>query len=135
MFYQRARGLNRFREAQAPIWDQVLTELRAGEKRTHWMWFIFPQGKGLGHSYRSKLYALSRREARQYAADPLLGERLRLATSYVHTHLLDPTRPRTLEQIFGEVDAMKFLSCMYLFYDVTGEAIFREALPDLGTGH
>lgn len=109
-------NLQRFVDAQAPVYDRVLAELRAGRKTTHWIWFIFPQAKGLGHSARSEFYGLaSLDEARAYLAHPVLGPRLRECTDLVLSHGDEP-----LEQILGGVDAMKFLSCMEIFGDACG---------------
>ena len=104
--------LNRFVEAQGPVYARVLAELRAGRKESHWMWFIFPQAAGLGRSAMSKRYAIrSAEEARAYLAHPVLGPRLRECTALVETAL----KTRTLEEIFGAVDAMKYRSCVELF--------------------
>jgi uncharacterized protein (DUF1810 family) len=103
--------LDRFAAAQAPVHADVLRELRSGRKTTHWMWFVFPQLKGLGRSETADLYGLSGLvEARAYLAHPLLGARLRECTAIVNA--LDG---RSAEQIFGPTDAMKFRSCMTLF--------------------
>ena len=76
--------LDRFVNAQAPVFETVLAELRAGRKRSHWMWFVFPQLAGLGHSSMAQLYAInSIDEARAYLAHPLLGPRLDLCTRIV----------------------------------------------------
>jgi uncharacterized protein (DUF1810 family) len=105
--------LQRFVDAQAPVYERVLTELRAGRKTCHWMWFIFPQAAGLGRSAMSERYAIrSDAEARAYLAHPVLGARLRECTALVEAAL---TKGATLERIFGGVDAMKFRSSMELF--------------------
>ena len=105
--------LQRFVDAQAPVYDTVLRELRAGRKTTHWIWFIFPQAAGLGRSPMSKRYAIgSAEEARAYLAHPVLGPRLRECVALVRGH---EARGLTLEEIFGELDAMKFRSSMELF--------------------
>ena len=94
--------LQRFVDAQAPVYDRVVEELKRGRKESHWMWFIFPQAAGLGRSAMSERYAIrSAEEARAYLAHPVLGPRLRECTALV--------------EIFGEVDAMKFGSCVKLF--------------------
>lgn len=109
--------LQRFVDAQEPVYNRVCAELEAGQKRTHWMWFIFPQLAGLGRSAISMKYAISGAdEARAYLAHPILGERLRHCTRLVNKH-----EGRTAEQIFGPVDAMKFRSSMSLFAEVAGE--------------
>ncbi len=110
--------------AQAPLWPGVRAELAAGAKRTHWMWFIFPQIAGLGHSPMSQTYAISgAAEALAYLAHPLLGPRLREATALALTHAAQPAA-----QIFGPVDAAKFRSCLTLFAAVSGEPVFTQAL-------
>lgn len=117
--------LGRFVEAQAPVYDRALGELRKGRKTSHWMWFVFPQIRGLGLSTMSKRYAISSlEEAIAYLAHPLLGARLRECTQAV----LD-VRDRRLEEIFGGIDAIKFCSCMTLFAQAApAEALFRSAL-------
>ncbi len=108
--------LQRFVDAQSLVYETVLRELRAGRKTTHWIWFIFPQAKGLGRSAMSERYAISSlEEARAYLAHPVLGPRLKECTNLVLSHEDVP-----LEQILGGVDAMKFLSCMELFGDACG---------------
>lgn len=103
--------LERFVRAQAPVFDTVVDELRAGQKRGHWMWFIFPQLSGLGRSSMAEFYGIgSLDEARAYLADPVLGPRLVLCTQTV---LAVPDR--TLKAIFGSPDDMKFCSSMTLF--------------------
>lgn len=103
--------LQRFVDAQNPVYSQVLAELAAGQKRTHWMWFIFPQLAGLGHSAMARKYAISGAdEARAYLAHPVLGERLRECT-----RLVNRIEGRTAEETFGPGDAMKFRSSMTLF--------------------
>ena len=90
-----AAALQRFVDAQAPVFDDVLAELRGGRKRTHWMWFVFPQLAGLGHSAMAHHYALSSlTEARDYLRHPLLGPRLEICGTLV------------LEQVDRSVDAI-----------------------------
>jgi uncharacterized protein (DUF1810 family) len=118
--------LARFIAAQDPVFETVLAELRAGAKRSHWMWFVFPQLKALGRSPTAAFYGIaSIAEARAYLAHPVLGPRLALATRTV----LD-VQGRTLVEIFGTTDAMKFRSSMTLFGMAAGAdgALFREAL-------
>ena len=104
-------SLERFVTAQAGVWERALAELRAGEKTTHWMWFIFPQLRGLGHSERAHFFGIvSLDEAREYLAHPILGSRLRECTAAVMSHT-----GLTLTDIFGGIDAAKFRSCMTLF--------------------
>jgi uncharacterized protein (DUF1810 family) len=103
--------LKRFVRAQEPVFDAALRELRAGRKRTHWMWFIFPQLRGLGSSEMATFYGLgSLAEARAFLAHPLLGPRLALC---VRTVLA--IEGATLREIFGSPDDVKFRSSMTLF--------------------
>ena len=118
-------NLQRFVEAQAPVYDRVLGELRAGRKRSHWMWYIFPQVAGLGHSDMAQRYAIgSTDEAAAYLAHPVLGPRLRESAQLVAD--IDDT---PIEQIFGSPDDRKFQSSMTLFADVApDEAVFQANL-------
>jgi uncharacterized protein (DUF1810 family) len=120
-----------FHEAQEPVYGQALAELRAGRKTSHWMWFIFPQIRGLGHSAMAQRFALDGLEdARLYLSDPVLGPRLREATGAV---LLHPGR--SLRAIFGSPDDLKFISSMTLFSRAAPEeALFREALDRFNGG-
>ncbi len=117
--------LDRFTQAQAPVLAQVLRELRAGEKRSHWMWFVFPQLAGLGHSPTARHYAIaSRAEAAAYLAHPVLGPRLVEATT-----LVNAVEGRTVHQIFGSPDDLKFHSSATLFAAVDpGGGVFQAAL-------
>jgi uncharacterized protein (DUF1810 family) len=118
--------LERFVTAQARVFEAVLDELRAGRKRTHWMWFIFPQLRDLGQSARARFYGVaSLGEARAYLAHPLLGLRLDLC---IRTVLA--IEGRSLHAIFGSPDDMKFRSSMTLFaLAATDDGdVFREAL-------
>ncbi len=120
-------NLDRFVAAQADgIYEQALAELGEGRKRSHWMWFIFPQHRDLGRSSTAKFYGLSGiDEARAYAAHPLLGERLRICTEAILPHL----RMSSPEQILGPVDALKLRSSMEIFAaSVPGEPLFAAAL-------
>jgi uncharacterized protein (DUF1810 family) len=134
-------NLQRFIDAQnqgAPgDYESALQELRAGHKRSHWMWYIFPQIRGLGSSATSITYAISsREEAKAYWADATLGSRLRECTESVMK-----VEGKTARQIFSTPDDLKFHSCMTLFETSTKDpAIFRDALlkyfggkPDQGT--
>ena len=118
-------NLERFVSAQDDDFSQVLAELHAGEKRSHWIWFIFPQMKGLGHSPMATHYGIgSLKEAVAYAHDPLLGPRLVQCTQLV----LD-VEGRTIHQIFGSPDDLKFRSSMTLFaHAVPENLVFQEAL-------
>jgi uncharacterized protein (DUF1810 family) len=117
--------LDRFLEAQEHHYEHVLQELRAGRKTTHWMWYIFPQIRGLGHSPTSRFYAIaSIEEAMAYLAHPILGLRLRECTQ-----LVLEAKDQSLTDIFGGIDALKFCSCMTLFLQATDDgAIFAEAI-------
>ena len=118
-------NLHRFLDAQESIYDTVLNELRAGRKSSHWMWFIFPQITGLGHSGMAQHFAIgSLDEATAYLQHPLLGPRLRACTQLV----LD-ANGRTAEEIFPYPDNLKFRSCMTLFVTAaTDNTIFNDAL-------
>jgi uncharacterized protein (DUF1810 family) len=106
-----AADLERYLEAQAPVFGRVLEELRRGRKTSHWMWFIFPQIKGLGRSSTAEYFALESLEAaRAYADHPVLGPRLRLVTE-----LVNGIAERSIEEILGSPDDLKFRSCMTLF--------------------
>ena len=103
--------LNRFISAQARIYDRVLTELRNGQKRTHWMWYIFPQLDGLGHSTTAKHYGIkSREEAQEYLNHPVLGARLLECVEVVFA-----IEGRSVSKIFGHPDYLKFKSSLTLF--------------------
>ena len=117
--------LQRFVIAQEGVYPTALAELRAGHKRSHWMWFVFPQIAGLGHSEMARRYAIaSSDEAAAYLAHPVLGKRLRECTSAVLMH--DEVG---IDEIFGHPDDLKFHSCMTLFADVApDEALFQNAL-------
>ena len=118
-------NLQRFVEAQAPIYEAALAELRAGRKRTHWIWFVFPQIAGLGHSPMARHYAISGlAEAKAYLAHPLLGSRLEECTEAVKAHA-----GRSAHEIFGAPDDMKFRSCLTLFAHAALDGrLFRETL-------
>jgi uncharacterized protein (DUF1810 family) len=103
--------LERFVTAQAPVFETVLAELRAGQKRSHWIWFVFPQLAGLGRSSTARFYGISSiDEARAYLAHPVLGPRLDLCTRIVLA-----SKSPFLHAIFGSPDDLKFRSCMTLF--------------------
>ncbi len=120
-----AFDLQRFVTAQAPVIGRVLAELRAGDKQSHWMWFIFPQIAGLGLSAMSQRYAISgRAEAVAYLAHPVLGPRLFDCTATVNA-----VEGRGAGRIFGGVDEQKFRSSMTLFAAVAPqEPAFQAAL-------
>jgi len=109
--------LTRYVAAQQPVFTRVCAELAAGRKQTHWMWFVFPQLRGLGSSPMADRYGIgSLEEARAYLAHPLLGQRLRRCTQLVNS-----VEGRSAEEIFGYPDYLKFRSCMTLFAAVAGE--------------
>ena len=104
-------NLERFVTAQAPVFNTALTELKAGRKRSHWMWFIFPQLRGLGHSSTAHFYGIgSLDEARAYLEHPLLGPRLTLCTETVLA-----SNVTSVHELFGSPDDLKFCSSMTLF--------------------
>ena len=110
--------LQRFVTAQAPVFATVCDELRAGYKQNHWMWFIFPQLRALGHSSTAKHYGLADlAEAQAYWRHPVLGERLRLCTA-----LVLGVEGKTAHAIFGSPDDLKLCSCMTLFEMAAPEA-------------
>ncbi|TFV82782.1 DUF1810 domain-containing protein [Blastococcus sp. CT_GayMR20] len=117
--------LQRFLDAQAQTYEQALGELRAGQKRTHWMWFVFPQVAGLGRSGMAQRFAISGLpEARAYLGHPTLGRRLaECARALTDLDTADPV------EVFGPVDAMKLQSSMTLFAQAApDEPVFREVL-------
>jgi uncharacterized protein (DUF1810 family) len=117
--------LARFVAAQDSCYATVRAELAAGRKRTHWMWFIFPQIAGLGHSAMAQYYAIrSAGEARAFLAHPVLGPRLAECTA-----LVNAVEGRSAHAIFGSPDDFKFRSCLTLFSAVADDgAVFRDAL-------
>jgi uncharacterized protein (DUF1810 family) len=122
-------GLERFVTAQAPVIDNVRAELAAGQKRSHWMWFIFPQIAGLGLSAMSQRYAIANlAEASAYLAHPVLGPRLRECVQLA----MSARRPAL--SIFGLVDMQKFSSCLTLFALASGEPLFTDALAQFFGG-
>ena len=122
--------LERFVVAQERFYPAVTAELRAGRKRTHWIWFIFPQVDGLGHSAMAQRYAIgSREEAATYLAHPVLGARLIDCTGLVLRH-----QNKTASTIFGSPDDLKFRSSMTLFHAIGANDIFRSALEQFYQG-
>ena len=117
--------LDRFLTAQAPVFAEVLDELRSGRKRSHWMWFVFPQLRGLGTSAMAQHYGIaSLDEARAYLAHPVLGERLRECCA-----LMLAVPARSAHDILGSPDDLKFRSCLTLFaLAAPQEALFRQGL-------
>jgi uncharacterized protein (DUF1810 family) len=117
--------LQRFVDAQNPVYSQVCDELRQGRKRSHWMWFVFPQLEGLGASAMAQRYALaSLDEAQAYLRHPILGPRLRETTQLVNL-----VEGRSIEDIFGYPDNLKFRSSVSLFARAANDNdVFLEAL-------
>jgi uncharacterized protein (DUF1810 family) len=116
--------LQRFVDAQAPVYPRVLAELRQGRKQSHWMWFIFPQIAGLGHSPMAQRFAIaSRAEALAYLGHGVLGSRLRECAA-----LVNAVEGRTINEILGSPDDLKFRSSMTLFGAVSSEALFAQAI-------
>jgi uncharacterized protein (DUF1810 family) len=117
--------LKRFVSAQQPVYGTVLAELRAGRKRTHWMWYVFPQVSGLGHSATSTHYAVgSLEEARQYLGHPVLGARLVECAEAILA-----VEGRSASDIFGYTDVLKLASSMTLFAEAAGpDSVFGRVL-------
>ena len=117
-------NLQRFLDAQQGDYERALTEVRNGRKYSHWIWYIFPQLKGLGMSYNSQYYGISgKEEAEAYLAHPILGKRLREITS-----AFLQLKGKTAQDVFGALDAMKVLSCMTLFNEVTPDDLFQQVI-------
>ena len=118
-------NLERFVDAQGPDIEQVYAELRAGRKQGHWMWYVFPQLKGLGHSSMAVRFGISsREEAQAYLQHTILGRRIRECT-----RLVNLVEDRSVDQIFGYPDNLKFRSSMTLFAQVAAdEPLFAEAI-------
>jgi uncharacterized protein (DUF1810 family) len=123
--------LRRFVDAQERVYDTVLAELRSGAKRSHWIWFVFPQLRGLGHSATAQHYGISSiDEARAYLAHPVLGPRLRECT-----RLVAAIDGRSVDEIFGWPDNLKVRSSMTLFAHATDDsAEFRAVLDKFYRG-
>ena len=116
--------LGRFVDAQDGVYEQALGELRRGRKTSHWMWFIFPQIDGLGHSAMARTYAIgSVEEARAYLDHALLGRRLRDCVA-----ALQALPPTSAERVLGGIDAVKLRSSLTLFLAASREPLFAEAL-------
>ena len=122
--------LERFVTAQAPVHERVLNELRAGQKQTHWMWFVFPQCAGLGRGTMAIRYSItSRGEAAAYLAHPVLGPRLRDAATASMT-----VTDRSARTIFGSPDDRKLHSCATLFDAIEPAAVFDRVLQHFFDG-
>ena len=116
--------LTRFVDAQAPVYQRVVAELSRGAKQSHWMWFIFPQLAGLGHSPMAQRFALrSREEAVAYLEHDILGPRLRECTA-----LVNAVAGKTIREILGSPDDLKFRSSMTLFGAVSSDPLFSAAI-------
>ncbi|MGE8322020.1 MAG: DUF1810 domain-containing protein [Pseudomonas sp.] len=123
--------LERFVEAQNRVYDQVMQELQAGRKRSHWMWYVFPQLDGLGHSAMAERYALAGiEEARAYLAHPLLGPRLQACVTALLQH-----NDKSAKEIFGSPDCLKLRSCLTLFARAApGNPLFPRVLAQFYGG-
>ncbi|MGA7308129.1 MAG: DUF1810 domain-containing protein [Pseudolabrys sp.] len=126
--------LARFVDAQAQVYRQVVDEVIDGRKRTHWMWFIFPQLTGLGHSVTAQRYAIrDLDQARRYLADPILGSRLRHDVLVMTRH-----KGKSALEILGSPDDLKFRSCLTLFgqaaLDDDDRLLFAKALNQFYSG-
>jgi uncharacterized protein (DUF1810 family) len=116
--------LQRFVVAQAPFYERVISELQTGRKRSHWMWFVFPQVAGLGHSEMAQRFAISSfEEAAAYYAHQMLGPRLVECTTLVNN-----VKSGTITEILGQPDDQKFRSSMTLFEAVSGDPVFTAAI-------
>lgn len=123
--------LQRFLDAQAPVFEQACAELQAGCKQSHWMWFIFPQLRGLGLSATAQHYGIaSRQEALDYWWHPVLGPRLKHCMALLLAH-----QGLSAQAIFGSTDAMKLRSCATLFAAVASdEPVFQQVLDQYYAG-
>jgi uncharacterized protein (DUF1810 family) len=121
--------LQRFVDAQNPVYEQACSELRQGCKTSHWMWFVFPQLRGLGQSAMAHRFGISSpAEAEAYLQHPALGPRLRECT-----HIVNQVEGRSIEEIFGYPDHLKFRSCMTLFASAADDnEVFLQALKKCG---
>lgn len=118
--------INRFLRAQEGVYETALAEVKAGHKRTHWIWYIFPQMRSLGHSRNSYLYGIKdREEAKEYIANPVLRDRLVEITQAV----LDSEH--SVYDIFGD-DVIKVRSCMKLFASVSDIPVFKKLMAKYG---
>jgi uncharacterized protein (DUF1810 family) len=123
-----------FVDAQAQVYRQVVEELTDGHKRTHWMWFIFPQLSGLGYSAMAQRYAIQNiDQAKRYLADPTLGNRLRHDVRLILRH-----KGKSALEILGSPDDLKFRSCLTLFREAASDksdrSLFAEALQQFYNG-
>lgn len=122
--------LQRFIDAQNEDYEQALSEIRRGKKRSHWIWYIFPQIKGLGFSYNSEYYGISSlQEAMDYLNHEVLGKRLQEITESLLLH-----KGKDIEQIMGDIDAVKLKSSMTLFDAIQPGSVFGEVLDEFYAG-
>lgn len=122
--------MNRFLKAQEYMFDIAADEIRKGRKISHWIWYIFPQLKGLGSSSNSSYYGIaSFDEAKTYLEHPVLGHRLRKICRLLLTH-----KRKSIVEIFGDVDAMKVKSSMTLFHAISPNDVFKEVLIEFYEG-
>lgn len=120
----KQEGLERFVEAQEGDYEDALAEIRAGEKQSHWIWYVFPQMKGLGMSWTSEFYGIADLdEAKAYLVHPVLGARLREITAAILQH-----RRESARKILSYPDDLKVCSCMTLFDAIEPNGIFAEVL-------
>ena len=124
-------SLSIFLEAQQNIYPQVVKELESGKKTTHWMWFIFPQIDGLGHSSKAKYYSIKTiEEAKEYLMHPILGKRLLECTN-----IIAGIENKTADEIFGYIDTIKLRSCITLFKFIAPEQkVFNDILKKYFNG-
>lgn len=121
--------IRRFEDAQKKFFKQALSEIKSGKKETHWMWYVFPQLKGLGKSGMSCYYGIDGlEEAKEYMSSPYLKRNLVKITNAVLKSKED------IEDMFGLIDAKKFHSCMTLFHEATDMKIFKKALDEIFGG-
>ena len=118
-------GIERFLNAQENTYFVALQEVKSGKKQSHWIWYIFPQLKGLGHSNKSQYYGIEdAKEAEEYWEHPVLRKRLLDTTDA----LIEQKHNNTISEIFGSVDALKVKSCMTLFYLITNCVLFKDVI-------
>ena len=118
-------GIERFLNAQENTYFVALQEVKSGKKQSHWIWYIFPQLKGLGHSNKSQYYGIEdAKEAEEYWEHPVLRKRLLDITDA----LIEQKRNNTISEIFGSIDARKVKSCMTLFDLMTNDVLFKDVI-------
>lgn len=123
-------NLQRFLDAQSHDYERALQEIKNGLKQSHWIWYIFPQLKGFGHSYNSEFYGISDlEEAKAYYAHPILGSRLIEITKALLEH-----KGKSAVDILSPIDARKVKSCMTLFWIASGNPLFKTAIDTFYEG-